>query len=1022
MQLKRLIEIGIDSRKAKQGGKEVEQAMHGVGDAAGKAKSKIKDVHEELGVLGSTGSKVAGVLKGVFASIAAGFTANAILRAILDLEDQMIELQNSTRLTDEEIKELVHDLGLMSTQLPITSKQLSELAVVAYQMGARGVPQIEKFTDAIARLGLTSDAKGAQAAESIGRILKVSGESVDGVDVLAASIGVLEDAFGASAQKISDATLDIVQQTSGLSVTSKQAAAISAALLGVGVDLGGIGMSVGKTFRTIEESTRKGGESLKLLAMVAGESAEEFKASFERDAGGAYRKFITGLGQFQKQGGNVLEVLNALELGDNRLAKSILPLIKHSDELTRALGEVADGEANVNNLREESERRAKSLGGQLSRGKNILEEVAKKLKPVGDGAARAVGFLNEVALSLLGGREAGHQFGDAVDRTGVALKVVAIALAATIALQAGVYFLGMSVALYKAATGAMALTSASTTFLAVLTAIMAYDLGSYFYNEFASVQKFAAKFIAFFQDGWSDVQLAGQNAWLWIQKVALQAMDAILTKFNSMSSGMTGFLAGAMDVAAPGSGNSIRAVGVAGQAISQGINAEINDIDARMAENVAAAGKAAEENAAVLKVTIDEIDRSFDSSGRATGKSWMQSFGDSLMTDADSILKPAREKMAAALGLTQEGPSPFEELMGPPAPGATDGIGELARSLSDVGKEATGAREKLAEMLDTMRRDADVTLEYASNQNELADARERAQLSADAQKIAEKAWADDVTKQKAAVVELVEALGHLQAARRRAAAIASIEEQHESLEESIRLLGRSRTERQHAADVAKYHAAMEEIYGEKTEEAADATRHFVERLEELDHLTRLQQAADTVGDAWGGMFEEMAFDAKNFEDVIEDVLRNTSRAIFNSMVTQPLQGLASQAAGSFFGLAAGGAAGGFGGAKAKGDAFLDGSVTAFAAGGVVTGPRLFGMSGGRSGLMGEAGPEAILPLRRGADGKLGVASQGGQGQASPPIHVTVAISTPNPDAFRRSQRQVGAAMQGAALRAFRRTS
>jgi phage-related minor tail protein len=61
-----------------------------------------------------------------------------------------------------------------------------------------------------------------------------------------------------------------------------------------------------------------------------------------------------------------------------------------------------------------------------------------------------------------------------------------------------------------------------------------------------------------------------------------------------------------------------------------------------------------------------------------------------------------------------------------------------------------------------------------------------------------------------------------------------------------------------------------------------------------------------------------------------------------------------------------------GGVKAKGDAFEHGSVIPFAAGGVVGGPTAFAMAGGRMGLMGEAGAEAIMPLRRGANGKLGV--------------------------------------------------
>jgi lambda family phage tail tape measure protein len=61
---------------------------------------------------------------------------------------------------------------------------------------------------------------------------------------------------------------------------------------------------------------------------------------------------------------------------------------------------------------------------------------------------------------------------------------------------------------------------------------------------------------------------------------------------------------------------------------------------------------------------------------------------------------------------------------------------------------------------------------------------------------------------------------------------------------------------------------------------------------------------------------------------------------------------------------------------ANGAAIDNGNVVPFAYGGVVNSPTMFGMSGGRTGLMGEAGPEAILPLKRGAGGKLGVEGGG----------------------------------------------
>jgi hypothetical protein len=62
-------------------------------------------------------------------------------------------------------------------------------------------------------------------------------------------------------------------------------------------------------------------------------------------------------------------------------------------------------------------------------------------------------------------------------------------------------------------------------------------------------------------------------------------------------------------------------------------------------------------------------------------------------------------------------------------------------------------------------------------------------------------------------------------------------------------------------------------------------------------------------------------------------------------------------------------------AAALGEVFNSGNIVPFDSGGVVTGPTLFPMARGM-GLMGEAGPEAVMPLRRGADGKLGIAGGG----------------------------------------------
>jgi lambda family phage tail tape measure protein len=88
-------------------------------------------------------------------------------------------------------------------------------------------------------------------------------------------------------------------------------------------------------------------------------------------------------------------------------------------------------------------------------------------------------------------------------------------------------------------------------------------------------------------------------------------------------------------------------------------------------------------------------------------------------------------------------------------------------------------------------------------------------------------------------------------------------------------------------------------------------------------------------------------------------------------------------------------------------------VTPFAQGGVVNSPLLFPMRGG-AGLMGESGPEAIMPLARGRDGKLGLRTSGGGG-----VNVTVNIQTPDAQSFRKSQSQIAAMMSRAVARGQR---
>jgi len=170
------------------------------------------------------------------------------------------------------------------------------------------------------------------------------------------------------------------------------------------------------------------------------------------------------------------------------------------------------------------------------------------------------------------------------------------------------------------------------------------------------------------------------------------------------------------------------------------------------------------------------------------------------------------------------------------------------------------------------------------------------------------------------------------------------------------------------------------------DDGADRASASVRRLTE-EQLERLQTVAEGVGDAFGHAFESIIFDAKSAREAVEDLVRSITRLVFQQVVTQTISRAIS---GAIMRPAAAGAYG----------LVLDaGNVVPFAAGGIVSGPTRFPMSGGRTGLMGENGPEAVMPLERGPDGKLGV--QGG-GQTI----VKMTVNTPDADSFRRSQTQI----------------
>lgn len=187
-----------------------------------------------------------------------------------------------------------------------------------------------------------------------------------------------------------------------------------------------------------------------------------------------------------------------------------------------------------------------------------------------------------------------------------------------------------------------------------------------------------------------------------------------------------------------------------------------------------------------------------------------------------------------------------------------------------------------------------------------------------------------------------------------------------------------------------------------TGELADASKAMQTMDGEAQKLSR------SLSSSLRGAFDKAVFGGEKLSVVFRDLLGSVADKALDAAlkpVTNALGNGLTSAAGGLSGALS--SAFGF----ADGGAFSAGRVRAFAQGGVVNGPTLFPMRGG-TGLMGEAGPEAIMPLSRGADGRLGVAAAASSGGAP----VVINISTPDVDGFQRSRGQVSAQLARAVRR------
>lgn len=213
---------------------------------------------------------------------------------------------------------------------------------------------------------------------------------------------------------------------------------------------------------------------------------------------------------------------------------------------------------------------------------------------------------------------------------------------------------------------------------------------------------------------------------------------------------------------------------------------------------------------------------------------------------------------------------------------------------------------------------------------------------------------------------------------------------------------------------------MSDSYGWDEKPSSGDDGGFPEKMEKRrKSVDLLGVSAAQFASAMTKAFSQATTGGKQFDDVLRNMaLKLSSMAVTNAF--KPIAKSFSKGFGNIFkDMFNGTSSSDSGDATTSGTAasslafFAKGGIKPFASGGVISAPSYFPVAGGL-GLASEAGPEAIMPLSRGSDGKLGVAMSGGA-----PSNITVQIMTPDLGSFQRSESYLTGQIARAVLRGQR---
>ena len=326
------------------------------------------------------------VMKGVVANLATdairrlGREIVSLTKSVttkgIEFESAFAGVKKTVDATDEEFKQFESDLKKMSTEIPVTAKELAGITEAAGQLGIKN-ESLMTFTKTMANLGVSTNMSADDAAIALARLANITGMSQNNFDRLGSSIVALGNNFATTESEVSQMALNIAAAGKQVGMSEADILGVSAALSSLGLEAQAGGTAISKAIFKMSAAVETGNKDLKYFAKAAGMSTSDFQRYFKEDATGALTTFITGLGNLKDE--SALKFLDDMGIKEIRLRDAILRASNASELFSNAVKTSNEAWDKNSSLTEEAQKRYETTESKVQILKNTFTSMGLTL-------------------------------------------------------------------------------------------------------------------------------------------------------------------------------------------------------------------------------------------------------------------------------------------------------------------------------------------------------------------------------------------------------------------------------------------------------------------------------------------------------------------------------------------------------------------------------------------------------------------------------------------------------------------